>query len=111
MTQNNSDHFDPYIFIDELIGKMGMQNEDKKKLFALKEAMLEALATHLFRTAQDNIEPEVIDAVLEDMKDEQDPLFIIQELVQASPGAQIAMLKALDVFTENTLEAFNKLKV
>jgi len=111
MPENNSDQFNPYQFIDELIVKMGMQNEDPVKLAGLKKAMFEALTRQLFQAAQDNIEPEVVDMVMEDLKDVDDPLIIIQELVQTSPAAQLAMLDALDIFTENTLEAFSKLKV
>jgi hypothetical protein len=111
MSNNNSDQFDPYVFIDELIVEMGMQNADPVKLTKLKSSMFDALARQLFPAAQDHIEPEIVDMVLEDLKDEEDPLFIIQELVQTSPSCQLAMLAALDIFRENTLEAFNKLKV
>ena len=47
----------------------------------------------------------------DELKDETDVRFILQELVQASPGAQLAMIQALDEFKEKTLEAFNKLKI
>jgi len=111
MTQNNSEQFDPILYIDELIGEMGMQNEDPEKLSALKQAMLEALMFQILQAAKENIEPEVIDIVLEEMKFVKDPIVIMQELVQSSPSAQNAILAALNSFTENTLEAFNKLKV
>lgn len=111
MTQNNSDQFNAFVFIDELIAEMKMQNEDPIKLMGLKNAMFEALMRQLMQAAQDNIEPEVIDMVTEDLKDESDPVVIIQELIQTSPMAQIAMLETLDEFKANTLEAFNHLKV
>ena len=111
MPNNNSDQFDPYAFIDELITEMGMRNADPVKLSKLKASMFDALARQLFQAAQDNIEPEIVDMVLEELKDEEDPLFIITELVQTSPSCQLALLAALDVFREQTLDAFSKLKV
>jgi hypothetical protein len=108
--ENNTEQFDPYVLIDELIEEMGIQNEDPVKLAGLKEAMFEALGHQLFNAAAENIEDEVIDAVMDDLKDEKDAGFILRELMQASPGAQLAMLGAVKEFKENTLEAFNKLK-
>lgn len=111
MPNNNSDHFDPNVFIDELIEEMGMQNEDRDKLAKLKKAMLDSLILQLLQAAQDSIEPEVIDMVLEELQDETDSLLITQKLAQASPSVQLALLEALDTFREDTLEAFNILKV
>lgn len=111
MPDNNFDHFDPYAFIDELIVEMRMQDAEQAKLEWLKNAMFEALTRQLFQAAQDSIEPEVVDMVLKDLEDEEDPLIIIQQLVQTSPSAQLALLDALEIFRENTLDAFNKLKV
>lgn len=108
--EDKSEQFNPFALIDELIEEMGMQNEDPVKLAGLKEAMFEALGHQLFNAAAENIEDEVIDAAMEDMKDEKDAGFILRELMQTSPGAQLAMLGAVKEFKENTLEAFNKLK-
>ena len=110
MPKPDTEQFDPYVFLDELIEEMGMQNEDAEKLSRLREAMLEALSRQLFHAASENLEPEAIDMVMEDMKDEEDAGFILQELMQTSPGAQLAMLGALEEFRKQTLEAFNNFK-
>lgn len=112
MQHNKLDEqFDPFVYVDELVEEMGMQNEDPARLEDFKKAMLEALMRQLYQAAQDNIEPETMEMVMEDLKDEEDPGFILQEMIQTSPGAQVAMLLALDEFRENTLEAYNRLKV
>ncbi|MFH0837732.1 MAG: hypothetical protein V1880_00495 [Patescibacteria group bacterium] len=111
MTKTETENFDMNAYLDELIEEMGMQDEDRLKLAGLKQAMIEALTRQIFQAAAENIEPEVIDMVMEELKDEEDPGFIIQELLQTSPGAQVAMLEALDEFKKTTLEAFNKLKI
>lgn len=111
MPKTDTDHFDAFDFIDGLIEEMGMQNEDPIKLQTLKQAMFEALTRHLLQAAQDNIEPEVVDFVLEELKDEPNPAVLVQTLIQTSPMAQIAMLAALEEFRANTLEAYNYLKV
>lgn len=110
MPKTNDEQFDPYAYIDELIEEMGMQDEDAGKLASLRKAMFEALSRQLFSAAAENLEPEVIDVVMEDLKDEEDAGFILRELMLTSPGAQLAMLAALTEFREQTLEAFNKLK-
>lgn len=110
MAENESEQFDIHAYIDEIIEEMGMANEDIVKLTELKESMLEALSRHIFQAAADNLEDEVIDVVMEDLKDETDVEIILQEIVHTSPGAQIAMLQALEEFKKNTLEAFNHLK-
>ena len=109
--KDTDEQFDPFVYVDELVEEMGMQNEDPERLEGLKKAMLEALMRQLFQAAEDNIEPETMDMVMEDLKDVEDPGFILREMIQTSPGAQVAMLLALDEFRENTLEAYNRLKV
>lgn len=112
MQHNKLDeHFNAFAYVDELIEEMGMQNEDPIKLEGLKKAMVEALMRQLFQAAEDNVEPETMDMVMEDLKDEEDPGYILRQMVLTSPGAQVAMLLALDEFRENTLEAYNKLKI
>lgn len=111
MSENTAESFDAYAYIDQLVEKMGMQHENPVKLAGLKSAMLEALGRHLFQAAASHIEDRVIDVVMEELKDEEDVEFILQELVRTSPGAQAAMIGALDEFQTNTLEAFNKLKI
>lgn len=103
--------FNIYLFLDELIEEMGMNRETPEKLVSLKEAMVQALSRQIFEAAAENIEPEVIEAVMEELKDETDPGFILQELLQTSPSAQAAMLLTIDTFKNNTLEAFNTLKI
>jgi len=110
MTQDNMEQFDVIAFLDGLIEQMGLQNESPTELKALRENMSEALHNELFRAASENLEPEVIDAVLEDMKDEEDNMFILMELIKSSPGAQLAMVEAIENFKENTMTAFNKVK-
>ncbi|MBU0706530.1 hypothetical protein KJ657_02660 [Patescibacteria group bacterium] len=111
MPETNIEQFDPGVYLDDLIREMGMQDEDRVKLAGLKQAMFEALSRQLFQAAEDNIEPEVIDVIMEELADEEDPGYILRELMRSSPGVQIAMVMALDEFRENTLEAFNKLKI
>lgn len=110
MTEPYED-FNANTFIDELVEEMGMQNEDPVGLAELKKDMLEALTRQLWQAAEENIDMEAIDIVLDDMKDEEDPGMILRTLIHASPGAQLGMLDALEEFRINTLEAFNKLKV
>lgn len=110
MPKKETENFDMYVYIDELIEEMGMQNEDKTKLAKLKASMFKALSRELFEAAAENIEVDVIDMVMEELKYEEDPGLILQELVQTSPSAQLAMLDVLDRFKKNTLEAFNHLK-
>ena len=111
MTDNENEQFDALTFIDDLIEEMGLQNEEPDKLKRLKEAMLEALTRQVFHAAEAAIEPETVDMVIEELKDEEDPGLIVRELLHASPGAQLAMMEALQEFRETTLEAYNKLKV
>ncbi len=110
MAKTETENFDMYVYIDELIDEMGMKNEDEAKLSALKESMFKALSRELFEAAAENIEADVIDMVMDELKDEEDPGLILQELVQTSLSAQLAMLAVLDNFKKNTLEAFNTLK-
>ena len=111
MTDNENEQFDALIFIDDLIEEMGLQNEEPDKLTRLKEAMLQALTRQVFQAAEMAIEPEAVDAVMEELAEEEDPGFIVRELLHASPGAQLAMMEALQEFRLTTLEAYNKLKV
>lgn len=106
----NTDQFDANVYLDELIVEMGMQDEDKLKLAGLKTAMLEALTHQIYEAAEENIEPEMIDVVMEELADEEDAGLILRTLLHSSPGAQVAMVIALEQFRENTLEAFNQLK-
>ncbi|MBN2306893.1 hypothetical protein JXD20_02810 [Candidatus Peregrinibacteria bacterium] len=110
MAETNTEQFNGKVFIDELIEEMDMQNEDPDELARLKEAMLEALTRMVFQAAEEAIEPEVVDAVIEKLADEEDPGTIVRALLRASPGAQLAMVQALGEFRDNTLEAFNQLK-
>ena len=110
MSEHTSEQFDFNAYIDGIIGEMGMNDEDPMALAQLKEQMAEALRHDIFTAAQENMEGEVIDAVMEELAEEEDAAFIMRELIRTSPGAQIAMLEAIDNFRKNTLEAFNKLK-
>jgi hypothetical protein len=110
MPDTNTEQFDPFVYIDELIVEMGLQNEAPVELMELRKNMLEALGRELFTAAAEALEDEVIDMVMEELKDEEDAGFILRELMQSSPGAQLAMLEALNDFREKTLEAFNNLK-
>jgi len=110
MLKTNDEQFDALKFLDDLIKEMNMQNEDPAELAELKENMAETLNNALFKSASENIEPEVIDSVMNELKDEKDALFIITQLIQTSPGAQIAMIQALDNFRKNTLDAYKQLK-
>lgn len=102
--------FDALTYIDDLILEMGMENADRDDLAALQNSMAKALHDALFQAAAQNIEPETIDMVMEDMKEEGDGWFIITELMQTSPSAQMAMLDALDEFRKNTLATYNLMK-
>lgn len=110
MTELNSEQFDFNVYLDQLIEEMGLKDMDALQVAQLKEQMAETLRNDIFTAAQENMEPEVIDAVMEELAEETDPAFILRELIRTSPSAQIAMLEAIDNFRKNTLEAFNKLK-
>jgi len=108
MSENTSENFDGYRLIDELIAETGLQDEDPSKLARLKEAMLEDLTRRLFRAARENVEPEVMDAVMEEMRDETDAGMILRELIRTSPSAQLALLAAVDEFRDFTLTVLNQ---
>lgn len=110
MPEKDSEQFDFNAYLDQLIEEMGLKDMDAMQVAQLKEQMSETLRHDIFTAAEENMEPEVIDAVMEELADETDPAYILRELILASPGAQIAMLEAIDNFRKNTLEAFNKLK-
>lgn len=110
MTETSTDTFDAIKYLDEIIEEMGMQDESPEELEELKGQMGQALHDALFQAAADNLEPEVIDRIMDEMQDEEDEWFIITQLLQNSPAAQVAMLQTLDEFKEQTLEAFNQLK-
>ena len=107
MPDTDLEQFDAEIFIEQLIEEMRLQNEDEGELKKLKTNMFEVLSRELLQAASQSIEPEVIDVVMEALKDERDPGVILRELVQTSPGAQLAMLAAAEEFRKQTLEAYN----
>lgn len=109
MSKTTVEQFDALKFLDDLIEELGMQDEDEKRDI-LKERMAKALHDTLFRAAANNIEPETIDMVMDDLKDEKDAWFIMTELMQTSPSAQVAMLQALEDFRNMTLEVYKELK-
>ena len=111
MTDNdNTTPFDPRTIIDELIVEMGMENDEPEKVKALKQAMQKQMNHVILNTASMNLEPEVIDYVMEQYGDEDEIEFLFAEIIRHSPEAQEAIAIALDEFKEQTLHAFNKFK-
>ncbi|MDH5596899.1 MAG: hypothetical protein OEY44_02235 [Candidatus Peregrinibacteria bacterium] len=109
MSVKNDDTFDALAYLDELIEEMGLAQADAEAKARLKETMAENLHHDLFLAAAQNLEPDVIDMVAAELSSEKDPWFTIQQLVQTSPGAQVAMLEALDIFKQRTLEAYGQI--
>lgn len=107
---NNEQEFNANIFLDSLIDKMGLQNEDPDKVYDLKMLMLKRMNDVIMEAISLNIEPEIIDAVMSRYGDAEDPVFLLSLLVEYSPGSQAAIVEALDIFQNQTLEAFGRLK-
>ncbi len=111
MSENdNTTPFDPSTIIDELIVEMGMENDEPEKVKALKQAMQKQMNHVILNTASMNLEPEVIDYVMEQYSDEDEIEFLFAEIIRHSPEAQEAIIIALDEFKEQTLNAFNSFK-
>ncbi len=110
MAEKSTEQFDFNAYLDRLIEDMGLKDSDPMQVAQLKEQMADTLRHDIFSAAEENMEPEIVDAVMEELAEETDPAYILRELVQASPGAQIAILDAIDNFRKNTLEAFNRFK-
>jgi len=108
MTDQNTP-FEPNQFLDQLIEEMGLQNEAPEKVEVLKEKMAQTLHDRLFEAASEAIEPEVIDAVMDEQDEEKELWTFILELLKRSPAAQEAMTQALEDFRAETLEAFEVL--
>lgn len=108
---NNTTPFDPSAIIDDLIKKMGMENDEPEKVKALKQAMQKQMNHVILNTASMNLEPEVIDYVMNVYGEHEDePEFLFAEIIRHSPEAQEAIIIALDEFQEHILSAFNSFK-
>ena len=107
---DNTTPFDPSTIIDELIVEMGMKNDEPEKVKALKQAMQKQMNHVILNTASMNLEPEVIDYVMEQYSDEDEIEFLFAEIIRHSPEAQEAIIIALSEFKEQTLNAFNSFK-
>ncbi|MBN2087920.1 hypothetical protein JW758_06265 [Candidatus Peregrinibacteria bacterium] len=109
MTDSNSTTpFDPRTIIDDLMKEMGMENEDSDKVKELKEAMQKQMNDVILNTASMNLEPEIIDYVMEKSDDDDDIEFVFAEIIKHSPEAQEAIIIALYEFKEETLGAFKR---
>ena len=102
--------FDPKQFIDSLIEEMGMQNEAPEKVEALKKNIEEQMNHIVLSTASLNLDPEIMDYVLEEYKDEEDIGFLLSKIIEYSAHTQLAILDALDEFREETLMVYNRIK-
>ncbi len=102
--------FDPKQFIDSLIEEMGMQNEAPEKVEELKKN-IEAQMNHIImNTASLYIEPEIVDYVLGEYKDEEDIGILLSQIIKHSAHTQLAILDALDDFREEALMVYNRIK-
>ena len=105
---DNTTPFDPSVIIDELIVEMGMENDEPEKVKALKQAMQKQMNHVILNTASMNLEPEVIDYVMNVYGEHEDePEFLFAEIIRHSPEAQEAIIIALNEFKEETLKAFS----
>jgi hypothetical protein len=102
--------FDPKQFIDSLIEEMGMQNEAPEKVEALKKNIEEQMNHIVLSTASLNLDPEIMDYVLEEYKDEEDIGFLLSRIIEYSAHTQLAILDALDDFREETLMVYSRIK-
>jgi len=111
MVQDNlNSSFDPKAFIDSIIEEMGMQNEAPEKLAMLKGYMERQLDHVISRTASETLEPEVIDKVLEEYGETKDIGFLFEKCVQDSVDTQWAIVKALEEFKDQTINAYLQIK-
>lgn len=102
--------FDPKQFIDSLIEEMGMHNEAPEKIEKLKNNIEIQMAHIISNTASLYMDPEIMDYVLEEYKDEEDIGFLISKIIEYSAHTQLAILDALDDFREETLMVYNRIK-
>lgn len=98
-------NFDPITFLDQLIEKMGMQNEDPQKIAELKEVFGKILHDQLFDAAARHINPDLVDQALQKETNQNNWWALITELIKNSPAAQEAMAKAIEKFEERVLKA------
>ena len=102
--------FDPKQFIDSLIEEMGMQNEAPEKVEELKKNIEEQMNHIVLSTASLNMDPEIMDYVLEEYKDEEDIGFLLSKIIEYSAHTQLAIYDALDDFREETLMVYSRIK-
>ena len=96
-------------FMDDLMDKMGMQNENAAVKEPLQRAMEQQLASVIMETAALYIEAEVFEELSIWYAKEKDFTYFVSQLIRHSPRAQFAILAAIDQFYDQTLEAFHTL--
>ena len=101
--------FDINIFLDEIMAEMHMKNQPEKERLALKESMENQLNQRIMIAVSNNIEGAVIDGIMRSSQDETDADSIFAELIANSPSAQMAILKTLEEFKNQMLDAHKSL--
>jgi len=101
--------FDPVAFLNELMAKMSLENIEEPVKTELREAMAANLHHDLFQAASNYVEPEVIDAVMTELSEEPDAWTLLTELVNRSPGAQVAVLEAIRDFETRVLSTYEEI--
>ncbi len=96
-------------FLDDLINEMGLLEALPNEIETLKTAMLEQLNQVIMTAVSIFIEDEAIDYVMKKHADLKDSDQIFAALVANSPQSQIAILDAMELFKENTLDAHKDL--
>jgi hypothetical protein len=102
--------FDVKEFIDSLIYDMGMKDEDPEKVKILRDGIEKQINEIMLNTASLYTDPEVIDMILEEYKDQDDLAYLCAKLIEYSPRVQLEIFNALDDFRNQTMEAYNFLK-
>jgi hypothetical protein len=98
------------VFIDSLIEEMDLQNEVPEDVKELRDGLMEQVKNVILNAISLNIEPEVMEAVLERYKNVSDITLLITEFIAYSFDSQVAILEDLEKFREDTLSAYNQFK-
>ena len=105
MTEENI--LKPDEFLDTLLIDMDMDIATPE-VQQLRDNMEQQLTSDMLNAASMELDPETLDNTLEKCKDIESPTQVFIQIIRDNPEAQIAMLEAMDIFREQTLEMFNK---
>lgn len=109
MNEESNTSFDIRAYVDTLINEMGMQDTEEHKLEALKLSMYKQINYIMMNTASLYLEPEVIDYVMNEYGNTDDPFYIYSQFIKHSPLVQVAIMEELDKFAEQTIKAYRQL--